>query len=93
MVTEPPEISELADRRTRRNPGQSIGGIVAFRWLFKGLDPQIDLGHVKTGDFEAEIEPKQREVLELFGEEPVVPGRDLGQPVVGDAESQQLSLR
>jgi hypothetical protein len=78
-------------RAFRSNPGHPIGGVVVFRRVFKGQDPQIDLGHVKTRDLEAEIEPKQREVLELFGEQPVVPGRDLGQPVVGDAESPQLS--
>ena len=32
----------------------------------------------------AEVETEKGEVLELLGEQPVVPRRDLGEPVIGD---------
>src|SRR6266436_10442387 len=56
-------------------------------------DPQIDLGHLEAGDLEAEIEPEEREVLELLGQQPVVPGGDFGQPVVGDRKGASLGRR
>jgi hypothetical protein len=31
-----------------------------------------------------------REFLELFGQQPIVPGRDLGQPVIGNPEGSSL---
>jgi len=41
-------------------------------------------------NLEAEIEPAERKVLELLGQQLVVPGRDLGQPVIGDHEGAGL---
>jgi cold shock CspA family protein len=38
----------------------------------------------------AEIETEQREVLKLLRQQPVVPGGDLGQPVIGDHEGAGL---
>jgi hypothetical protein len=37
------------------------------------LDPQVDLAHLKAGEFEAEIEANQRELFELLGQQLVVP--------------------
>ena len=88
---EQPQIAELADRRPRRQLGYGIGGIVSRLGHFvERGDPQIDLAHFEAGDLEAEIEVEQRELLELLRQEPVVPARDLGQPVVGDHKSAGL---
>src|SRR5262249_4294860 len=56
-------------------------------------DPQIDLAHLESGDLEAEIKTAERKVLQLLGQQPVVPGRDLGQPVIGDHEGADLRWR
>ena len=68
-------------------PRQDVGRVIAiFGQLLEGCDPQIDLAHLEPGDLDTEIESEQREVLELLGEQPVVPGGDLGQPIVSDHE-------
>jgi len=58
--------------------------------VLKRFDPQIDLGHLETGNFKAEVETGQRKVLELLREQPVIPGGNLSEPVVGDHESAGL---
>ena len=68
MVAEEPEIAQLADRRPRRGFRRSIGRVVTLRGhVIEGVDPQVDLGRHEAGDLEAEIEPEEREVLELLG--------------------------
>src|SRR5204862_252494 len=54
-------------------------------------NPKIDLGYFEADDLEIEIEPRQGKILELLRKQLVVPGRDFGQPVVGDHESSGLS--
>jgi len=92
MVAKKPEVAELADRGGCRRLGQDVGRILARREnLFKRGDPQIDLAHLKASNFEAEIEPEQRKVAELLGQQPVVPSSILGQFVVGDHKGADLS--
>jgi hypothetical protein len=91
MVAERPQIADLAKRRVRQKSGQNIGRVVVgFGRVLKRFDPQIDLGHLETGNFKAEVETGQRKVLELLREQPVIPGGNLGEPVVGDHESAGL---
>ena len=91
MATEKPQIPDLAERRPRRKFGYRIGGVVGrVRLVLERCDAQIDLAHLKAGELEAEIEAEQREVLELLRQQLVVPGGDLGQPVVGDHEGAGL---
>src|SRR5262249_22142368 len=52
-----------------------------------------DLTHLEAGDLNAEIEPEQRKVSQLLGEQTVIPGRILGQLVIGDHEGADLSWR
>ena len=71
--------------------GSSIGRIVVgLGRVLERCDPQIDLGHLEAGDLDVEIEAEQRKILELLGEQPVVPGGDFGQAVVGDHEGAGL---
>src|SRR5207302_10162702 len=53
-------------------------------------NPQVDLGHLETGDLDVEVETEQGEILELLRQQPVVPDRDLGEAVVGDPEGAGL---
>ena len=87
MGTKEPQIPDLAEWRPRRKFGYRIDWVVGrVRLVFEGCDAQIDLAHLKAGELEAEIEAEQREVLELLSEQPVIPGGDFGEPVVGDHE-------
>ena len=56
--------------------------------LFPDLLGPADVGGVEllveAGDLEAEIDPTERKVPELLGQQLVIPGRDFGQPVIGD---------
>lgn len=56
------------------------------------FDAQVDLAHVEANrpDVEFEFDAGQR--LELFGEQPIIPDRDLGQAVVGDHEGSLLGF-
>jgi hypothetical protein len=91
VIVEQPQIAKPADRRPGRNLGHGIGRVIVLdRCVVQRGDPQIDLAHLKTGKLEAEIQTLQGEVLELLGQQPVVPGGDLGQPVVGDHEGAGL---
>ena len=68
MTTKQPEIAELADWRSHRDLGQDVGRILVLdAEVVERGDPQIDLAHLETGDFEAEIEPAEGEVPELLG--------------------------
>ena len=94
MATEQPLISNVADLGAGRNIGYRIGRIViVLGQALERSDPQIDLADFEAGDLDAEIEPHQRELRELLGKQPVVPGRDLGQPIVGDHERASLRRR
>ena len=64
--------------------------VVSVRPLFQPCNPQIDLAHLKAGQFDAEIKTEQRQLPELLRQEPVVPGADLGQPVIGDHKGPRL---
>jgi hypothetical protein len=87
MRAEQPQIAGLADRRPRRRFHHGIGRVVTLRGrILEGAGPQIDLANLETGDLNVEVESDQRERLELLAEQPVVPGRDLGQPIIGDRE-------
>ena len=91
MAVEEPQIADLADRRPGRNFGYGISRVGIRRGhLVEGGDPQIDLAHLETGDLEAEVEPEDRKLLELLRQQPIVPGGDLGQAVVGDREGTNL---
>jgi len=91
MVAKEPEIAQLADRRPGRDFRCGIGRVVTLLGhVIERGDPQVDLGRHEAGDLEAEIEPAEREVLELLGQQPIVPGGDLGQPVVRDHEGTDL---
>jgi len=54
---------------------------------------RVDLGRHEACDLETEIEPAERKVLELLGQQLVIPGRDLGQPIIGDHEGAGLGRR
>jgi hypothetical protein len=59
MAAEPPQIAEFADRQTCRGFRHNIGGIpILLGPLLQGCDPQIDLAHLKAGQFDTEIEPE-----------------------------------
>ena len=85
MAAQAPQISELADRWAVRKLGHHIRRVVvAFGRLVERGDPQINLAHLKTSDLDIEVEAVHRQRLELLGEQPVVPGRELAQPVIRD---------
>ena len=57
MATEQPQIPDLANRRSRRRFGQSIGRVVVlFRDVLERRDPQIDLAHLEADHLDIEIE-------------------------------------
>ena len=91
MAIEVPQIPDLAERRAGRNLGHHICRVVVgLGRVVERCDPQIDLAHLEAGDLDVEIEAEQRELLELLGQQPVVPGGDFGQPVIGDHEGAGL---
>src|SRR5207248_8512404 len=53
-------------------------------------DPQIDLAHLEADHLDTEVEIGQREILELLGEQPLVPLGILGEPVIGDYQGAAL---
>ena len=55
------------------------------------FDAKVDFSHLKAGRFETEVKVEHRQILQLFGEKPIVPDRILGQAVVRDHESLRLS--
>jgi hypothetical protein len=69
------------------------GIVVVFRRILERCDPQIDLAHLEADDLDVEIETNQRQMLELLRQQPVIPDRNLGQPVIGDHESAGLPGR
>ena len=77
MRPKQPQISRLADRRRRRDLGQDIGRVgTRGRRVVERGDPQIDLAHLKAGDFDVKIETAERQVAQLLGQQTVVPSRD-----------------
>ena len=91
MAAEEPQIPDLAQRRPRRRFGHLVARIVGrVRHVVECSDPQVDLAHLKAEDLEVEIEPREREVLELLRQQPIVPSRVLTEPVVGDPEGAGL---
>ena len=91
MGTEDPPIPEVAQRRAKRNLGHFVCRvIIGFRRPLERRDPQVDLAHLETGDFDVEIETEQRELFELRAQQAVVPGRDFGQSVIGNPEGADL---
>jgi hypothetical protein len=58
--------------------------------MVEGPDPQIDLADLETADLNIAIEAEQGEIMELFGQQPVVSVGKLGEPVVGDHEDARL---
>ena len=50
----------------------------------------VDLACLETGDLDAKVETKQRKILELLREQPVIPDGDFGEPVIGDPEGAGL---
>ena len=72
---------------------QGMGGSAAFVSLaLRELDPQVDLAHVEADRLDIEVEFDARELLQLLGQQPVIPGSDLRQPIVGDHEGPLLRL-
>jgi hypothetical protein len=89
MAAELPEIADLADRLLLDH-WNLISGIIRLRLLVQAFDSQIDLANVKTRCLEIEAEIEDRELFELFGQQPVVPGCVFRQPIVGDLEGAPL---
>jgi len=83
-----PHIPDPAEWRPRRQFGYCVGRVVVglSGHVIERRDPQVDLPYLKTSYLDAEIEPEQREVLELLRQQLVVPAGNFGQPVVGDHE-------
>ena len=91
IVAEDPQIPDFAERRIGRQLGHLIYRVVfSLARIVERLDPQIDLSHLEADDFDAEIETEQGEVPELLRQQPIVPGCDLGEPVVRDPERAHL---
>lgn len=91
VVTEDPEIADGADCRAgdwRRN---FVGRVRGIRGI-ECLDPEIDLRHRKPRRLDREVEIETREVFERLAEQPLVPGRSIGEPVAGNGESARLRL-
>ena len=94
MAAEDPQISELAEQRAGRNHGYRVGRIVVgLGQILKRRDTQVDLGHLEASDRDIKIEAEQRKLLELLGEQSVVPGGDFGQPVIRDHKGAGLRGR
>jgi len=90
MTPELPQIPDPADRRAFDRFGEDIGRIlVLLAQILERGDPQIDLAHLEARELDG-IESDQGELLELLRQQPVVPGRDFGKPVVGDHKGMRL---
>ena len=91
MAAEEPQIADLAQRRPRRRFGHVVARIVSrVGHVVECSDPQVDLAHLEPDDLDVEIQPREREVLELLRQQPIVPGRVLAEPVVSDHEGADL---
>jgi hypothetical protein len=82
----------FADRRTGGGFGGSIGGVFRRGLAVEPGDPHVDLARLEADDLDAEVELGKREVLELLGQEPFVPLRGLGEPIVGDHQGAAFLL-
>ena len=95
MATELPQIPDLADRRAgrtlrgryRQDPSSGSGrsSSEAIRRSISPISKPVT-SRLKSS-------PSEREVLELLRQQPVIPVRDLGQPVIGDHEGAGLRGR
>ena len=56
------------------------------------FDQEIDFGHIEPGELQAEIEVQFGKLAQLLAQEPVVPGGDLGQAIVGDHKGARLGV-
>ncbi len=91
MRAQDPEITQCRDGWSSSG-AQVIGGVVARRGLLHPLDEQVDLAHLEAGDLQAEVQLLEGEVPERLSQEAFIPGRVLGQLIVGDHERLGLSL-
>jgi hypothetical protein len=83
----PPQITRSGNRRLTDAIRKFIGRVRSARVRDRRLlDAQIDFRHREAGDFEAEIEFDRRELVQDLAEQPLIPTRQLGQAIVGDAE-------
>src|ERR1700719_1001731 len=80
MWPELPKIPGVAYRRPRLRLGYLVIGISLRSSI---LDQQIDLADLEACHLEAEIKVHRRELTQLLTEKLVVPGSDLGEPVIG----------
>jgi hypothetical protein len=90
MPAEEPDIANPAEwpkREFRYGISRIISRVVR---IVERYDAQIDLAHFKASHLDIEIEIEQRQLLQLFRQQRVVPAGVLGQPVVGDHEGAGL---
>jgi hypothetical protein len=78
-----PEIARAGHRQTRSCARHRIG---AIRLRGDTLDQQIDFGDIEPGHIQAEVEIDLGEFAQLLAEQPVVPGADFGQSIIGDGK-------
>ena len=86
--TQCPEVAGLGHRRARID-----WRIVAIGFIgpaSQTLDLQIDLSDREAGGFQVEAEIELGEHLQVLGQQRLVPGGGLGEPVVGDGEGAGL---
>jgi hypothetical protein len=93
MLAELPDLPWATYVRPWTSAWQHIAAILlTFRRWRKAFDPEINLAHVEAGHFETKVELLQSQLLQLFGEQSVVPGRVLRQAIVGNDEGLPLGL-
>lgn len=91
MGTELPEIARPGDRFLRhiREPVVfRIAGLLDRH----ALDQAVDLANRKARQADVEVRIENLQLLQLLGQDVLIPSRELGQPVVGEDEGTLLGL-
>ena len=90
VTIQQPEIAGPGDGWSR-DGGNRPFARVTFG-LRQRLDAQIDFAGVETGRLECKIEVDDGKLLQRFAEQPIVPGGDLGQAIIGDRKGPTLGV-
>jgi len=75
MLTQEPDIARGADGLARKGRGNSVGRIVVvLRPGREPLNPEVDFAHFEAGCVQREVEVEHRQLMQLLGEQPIIPG-------------------
>ncbi len=88
VTSQQPKIAGPGDCGPQHGGNRPFGRFTAV--LRQRLDAQIDFANVESGRLERKIEAGACKLLQCFAEQPIIPGGDFGQAIVGDRKGPAL---